>query len=428
MSSSSGDSSSIGSSLLEEPADAAHVGDVGERRVSVDSDVSSASAMSSYSTASGRKDQWQARTRMEILQFKGMSRVLEHVHRWVQGKFYGVACQMFEGEELDPGTAKMRLVQETAVLWCDEQHKQTDLLMRLYDILVSTCNLGDWELGYKAIIQKEDGLGALVEMCGSVGRSQPTLAWAALMCAVQEPDGSGINFSRYAHVLTKVAQRCRRVKLAMRGSFDMLFWLLADQLASHDAQAAAPNNKQRHLLRTALYKLIPFSHDQMLSQLLLQLLLLSYCIPTTTELKAGSPDTQAFLHALTHAVMQASKAAPGLLIFVEVQLSFVIASVFMCLKPAPAMMEAALSAGLLGLMHKILNCSTSKPLRLDMAALKGARIADGDHAATKLLNGAQRCPHAGRAACCHVWASGTSALCTLKQQMIGPGLSLDHTR
>lgn len=68
------------------------------------------------------------------------------------------------------------------------------------------------------------------------------------------------------------------------------------------------------------------------------------------------------------------------------------AGVFMCLRPAPAMMEAALSAGLLGLMHKILNCRTSKPLRLDMAALKGARIADGDQAANKLLTGAQRYP------------------------------------
>lgn len=56
------------------------------------------------------------------------------------------------------------------------------------------------------------------------------------------------------------------------------------------------------------------------------------------------------------------------------------------------MMEAALSAGLLGLMHKILNCQTAKPLRLDVTALKGARIADGERAANKLLTGAQRCP------------------------------------
>lgn len=55
------------------------------------------------------------------------------------------------------------------------------------------------------------------------------------------------------------------------------------------------------------------------------------------------------------------------------------------------MMEATLSAGLLGLMHKILNCQTAKPLRLDVEALRGARIADGERAANKLLNGAQRC-------------------------------------
>lgn len=112
----------------------------------------------------------------------------------------------------------------------------------------------------------------------------------------------------------------------MRSSFDMLFWLLADQLASVDAAAVVPSNKQRHLLHAALCRLVPFSHDQMLSQLLLQLLLLSYCIPSPAELKKGSPDTCAFLNMLTHAVVKASQAAPGVILFVEVQLSFVIAS------------------------------------------------------------------------------------------------------
>ena len=98
------------------------------------------------------------------------------------------------------------------MLWSDEQDKQIELVRRLYDTMVQTCNLGDWDLGYKAIIQKEDGLAALVEMCGAVGRSQPVLAWAALMCSVQEPDGSGLSFTRYAHVLTKVAQRCASSK------------------------------------------------------------------------------------------------------------------------------------------------------------------------------------------------------------------------
>lgn len=81
-------------------------------------------------------------------------------------------------------------------------------MRQLYDKMVNNCNLGDWDLGYRAVIQREDGLAALIEMCGAVGRSQPVLAWAALMCCIQQPDGSGINFSRYAHVLTKVAQRC----------------------------------------------------------------------------------------------------------------------------------------------------------------------------------------------------------------------------
>lgn len=48
---------------------------------------------------------------MEILQFKGMSRVLEHVHRWVEGKFYGVAQQLFGDDGSDPASAKAKLIQ-----------------------------------------------------------------------------------------------------------------------------------------------------------------------------------------------------------------------------------------------------------------------------------------------------------------------------
>lgn len=51
-------------------------------------------------------------TGMEILQFKGMSRVLEHVHRWVEGKFYGIAQQLFDSETVpDAASAKAKLIQ-----------------------------------------------------------------------------------------------------------------------------------------------------------------------------------------------------------------------------------------------------------------------------------------------------------------------------
>lgn len=48
---------------------------------------------------------------MEILQFKGMSRVLEHVHRWVEGKFYGIAQQLYGDDGSDPASAKAKLIQ-----------------------------------------------------------------------------------------------------------------------------------------------------------------------------------------------------------------------------------------------------------------------------------------------------------------------------
>lgn len=47
---------------------------------------------------------------MDILQFKGMSRVLEHVHRWVEGKFYAVAQQLY-GDVSDPASTKAKLIE-----------------------------------------------------------------------------------------------------------------------------------------------------------------------------------------------------------------------------------------------------------------------------------------------------------------------------
>lgn len=48
---------------------------------------------------------------MDILQFRGMSRVLEYVHRWVEGKFYGVLNQLFQENGLDAASARLRMIQ-----------------------------------------------------------------------------------------------------------------------------------------------------------------------------------------------------------------------------------------------------------------------------------------------------------------------------
>jgi hypothetical protein len=77
----------------------------------------------------------------------------------------------------------------------------------------------------------------------------------------------------------------------------------------------------------ALFQWLAASNDQLLSQLPLQLLLLAYCIPTSSELEGGSEEACAFVDKAVAAVSEASKLTPGQLTFAEVQLSFVLTSV-----------------------------------------------------------------------------------------------------
>jgi hypothetical protein len=115
--------------------------------------------------------------------------------------------------------------------------------------------------------------------------------------------------------------------MAQRQVYDILLWILTDQLANHDVRKSGqPTSKQKSLMLSTLCDFMAFSHNQMLSQLLLQLLLLSYCIPPPDALKEGSETAMLFLSSLTHAAAEASLESAGELIFVEVQLSFVLAS------------------------------------------------------------------------------------------------------
>ena len=62
-----------------------------------------------------------------------------------------------------------------AVLWGDAQEKQLVVIRALYDKTLPQCALGDWELGFEARVLQEDGLSALLEMCGAGGRHLPAL-------------------------------------------------------------------------------------------------------------------------------------------------------------------------------------------------------------------------------------------------------------
>jgi hypothetical protein len=103
--------------------------------------------------------------------------------------------------------SQRKCLQGVEVLWGGSQSAQVSFMRFLFDALVHLCNLGDWELGYKQLCEQEDGLSALVYMCGIHGKARPALAWAALMCAMQNTDGT-LNFTRFAHVLSRVAVRC----------------------------------------------------------------------------------------------------------------------------------------------------------------------------------------------------------------------------
>ena len=127
--------------------------------------------------------------------------------------------------------------------------------------------------------------------------------------------------------------RVKKTKPSSRKSFDVLFWLLADQLAGIESQAGAvgarapPNSQDQQLLLGALCQLMGFSESHMLSQLLLQLLLLSHSMPPLEAMRAGAPEAVHLVSSVVHACTEASLAAPGELLFAEAQTSLVLASV-----------------------------------------------------------------------------------------------------
>jgi hypothetical protein len=95
------------------------------------------------------------------------------------------------------------------VLWGAAQPKQLKALRALYDATVRHCALGDWALGFEALVVTEDGLSALLEMCRCTGKCAPALPLRVLMAAVSGASGSGeLHLTRLGHVLVKLAHKC----------------------------------------------------------------------------------------------------------------------------------------------------------------------------------------------------------------------------
>lgn len=129
-------------------------------------------------------------------------------------------------------------------------------------------------------------------------------------------------------------RRVKKVKEASRKTYDALFWLLADQLASQEGASGVPGVShpptpvQQQQLLTCLCQLVTFSQSQMLSQLLLQLLLISCCMPSLEDLRQGTKQSLHFVSSLVRACTEASLEAPGELIFADVQICLVLACVY----------------------------------------------------------------------------------------------------
>jgi hypothetical protein len=121
-------------------------------------------------------------------------------------------------------------------------------------------------------------------------------------------------------------RRFKAAKVGSRHAYDFAIWLLAARLARHDFVTAPPTRKQRGLLEAALHTWVATSVDQLLSQLLLQLLLLARCVPGAGEMQAGAPEACAFVSKIVAATAEAAAKAPGELVFAAVQLSFVLTS------------------------------------------------------------------------------------------------------
>jgi hypothetical protein len=129
--------------------------------------------------------------------------------------------------------------------------------------------------------------------------------------------------------LERLCHVCRCWRASSTGNknhYDLLIWLLADTIAEHDPDITMPNDLQCKLLHRAMCKLMSLSQDHMLSQLLLQLLLLSYVVPSEDDLVSGSEAACTFVKDVVTAVELVSRSTPGDLLFVEVQLSFLLSS------------------------------------------------------------------------------------------------------
>lgn len=128
-------------------------------------------------------------------------------------------------------------------------------------------------------------------------------------------------------MLSSAPCRLQLAKAGARPAWDLPVWLLATRMAGHSFRDAPPSSKQRALFAAALTKLAAAAPEQMLSQALLQLVLLANCVPSSKDLQAGTQEACAFVKRLVEATNATAAESPGELVLAEVQLSFVLTSV-----------------------------------------------------------------------------------------------------
>lgn len=147
---------------------------------------------------------------MESLQFKVMGRVIEHVEKWSRQGLPVLAAKAASpaGEggsrSLDMGAVEA----DVATLWNGTEEQQSVVIHRLYSATLKRCHLGDWRLGYADLVEAEDGISALLELCRTQDKEVPGLPLIVLLNMCSNDSSSGVNFKRMAHLLAKLAIKC----------------------------------------------------------------------------------------------------------------------------------------------------------------------------------------------------------------------------
>ena len=145
---------------------------------------------------------------VESLQFKVMGRVIDHVEKWTAQGLPVLAAKMATSHG-DVGSLDMGAIDtDASILWAGTEERQMEVIDYLFTMTIKSCSLGDWKLGYADMVSSEDGLSALLELCRKQDKLIPSLPIVVLLNACNSANSSGLNFTRTAHLLTKLAIKC----------------------------------------------------------------------------------------------------------------------------------------------------------------------------------------------------------------------------